>query len=206
MSQLAKVVLRTFRRPSGVLGRLAGWTMSRNNRERGLLVLDRLGIEPEDRVLEVGFGPGVSLARAAELAHRGQVVGVDHSELMWKTARKRNAKAVAAGRIELHLGTLENLPASAQPFDKAYAVNVFQFWPRPELELAALRSLLRPAGTLLLALQPRGKRHPTREDALAAADRIHRALTAAGFESIECNLLPTRPVETACVLGRAPAL
>ncbi len=112
MSKLAEVVLRTFRRPSGPLGRLAGWTMSRNNRERGLLVLDRLGIEPEDRVLEVGFGPGVSLARAAELAHRGRVVGVDHSELMWKTARKRNAEAVAAGRIELHLGTTRE-PARA---------------------------------------------------------------------------------------------
>jgi hypothetical protein len=35
---------------------------------RARLTLELLASQPEDRVLELGFGPGVALARAAELA------------------------------------------------------------------------------------------------------------------------------------------
>ena len=77
---MRKAIVQQFKRPSGVLGRLAGWIMARRNLRRNEWVVSLLGIEPNHHVLEIGCGPGVALELAAELATRGRVVGVDHSE------------------------------------------------------------------------------------------------------------------------------
>jgi len=53
-----------------------------------------LDVQPADRVLELGCGPGVAIAA---LASRGMVVGVDHSAVMIGQ-RRRNRAAVRAGR------------------------------------------------------------------------------------------------------------
>ena len=48
---------------------------------------------------ELGCGPGVAIAASSSRAARGLVVGVDHSEVMIRQARRRNAAAISAGRI-----------------------------------------------------------------------------------------------------------
>lgn len=62
-----------------------------SNLERNMRTLALVDIQPDDRVLEIGFGPGIAIERAAELARRGKVIGVDHSELMLRQASRRNA-------------------------------------------------------------------------------------------------------------------
>jgi ubiquinone/menaquinone biosynthesis C-methylase UbiE len=83
-----------------------------SNLERNMRTLALADIQPDDRVLEIGFGPGIAIERAAELANRGKVFGVDHFELMLRQVSRRNATALAAGRVELRLGTAERLPGS----------------------------------------------------------------------------------------------
>ncbi len=48
-----------------------------------------LDVQPTDRVLELGCGPGVALATLAAHATQGLVVGVDHSQVMIGQARRR---------------------------------------------------------------------------------------------------------------------
>ncbi len=202
---MASAIVRQFGRPTGLLGRLAGLIMLArpSNRERNLRTLELLEVEPVDRVLEIGFGPGFAVARAAELASRGKVVGVDHSELMLRTARRRNREAMAAGRVELHLGSAESLPPFAAPFDKVFAVNVFMFWRDPRVVLAGLRRIMRPGGVIALTFQPR-RRGATGEDTRRGAERILLALGEAGFDGPRIEILHVRPVDAACVIARAP--
>ncbi len=77
MSFVRSALVRQFGKPSGLLGTIAGLIMRvrPSNRERSLRTLALLDIQPADHVLEVGFGPGLAVARAAELASRGKVVG-----------------------------------------------------------------------------------------------------------------------------------
>ena len=120
MNSLRSALVEQFGKPSGLLGRVAGFIMRvrPSNRERNLRTLALLDIQPADQVLEVGFGPGLAIERAAELASRGKVVGIDHSALMLREARLRNAKAIADGRVELLLGSqimfLISAPASTR--------------------------------------------------------------------------------------------
>lgn len=205
MSALWNGVVRQFGNPSGPLGVLAGLAMRlrSSNRVRNLRTVELLGIQPTDRVLEVAFGPGLALARAAELASAGKVVGLDHSELMLRTATRRNAEAIGTGRVEVLLGTADALPRFDQPFDKVFAVNVYVFWDDPVSTLAGLRRIMSPGGVLALTLQPR-RPGATAADTRAAAERMTASLQAAGFADVRTEIVEVSPVIAACVLGRAP--
>lgn len=198
-------IVRQFGHPTGLLGAIAGLIMQirPSNRARNIRTVDLLDIRPEDRVLEVGFGLGLAVRRAAELASRGKVVGVDHSELMLRQARHWNARAIEEGRVELLLGSAERLPELASRFDKVFAVNVYAFWSEPVTVLHGLRGIMRPGGTIALTFQPR-RRGATAEDARRGAERMAASLRSADFVEVRVEILPMAPVAAACVLGRAP--
>jgi len=68
MNLMRHILLRMFGRPQGVLGRLGGIIMARANEKCVTWVIELLEIGPRERVLEVGFGPGVVIQRLAALA------------------------------------------------------------------------------------------------------------------------------------------
>lgn len=115
-----------------------------------------LELAPGERVLEVGFGPGVAIDAIVRSSQDVVVVGMDHSEVMLRQATSRNAAAVAAGRVHLHLASVEDPPAFDEPFHKIFAINSVGFWRDPVTRLESLRELLVPGGTLVLTVQPRG--------------------------------------------------
>lgn len=204
MSTMRSAIVEQFGRPSGPLGLVVGLIMRLrpSNRLRNQRTVELLDIRPDDRVLEVGFGPGLAVERAAELASAGTVVGVDHSEAMLRLASRRNAEAIRAGRVELLLGSASALPRFDGPFDKVLAVNVFMFWKDPVAVLTGLSQVMKPGGVIAITLQPRN-RGATADDTRAAGERIAAALRAAGFTVVRTEILEMAPVSAACVLGRA---
>ncbi len=86
--------------------------------------------------------------------------------VMIRQAQRRNAAAVAAGRVRLICASVEDLlpvagnqrgpkeaPAAPLdvPFDAVLAVNSVGFWSQPEVRLASIRHLLRLDGQVALA-------------------------------------------------------
>jgi SAM-dependent methyltransferase len=173
----------------------------RSNVERNRWVVSLLDVSPTDRVLEVGFGPGVALAELARRAHDGYVCGIDRSEVMVKQARRRGGAAVKAGVLDVRLGSAEELPAFDTPFDRVMAVNSLGFWPEPVARLEALRKALRPGGLIAIATQPRCPGATAETSAAAAAD-IAAQLETAGFDDLRVEQLDMDP-PVVCVLGTA---
>ena len=138
-----------FRQPSGFLGQLAGF-LFRINRERINWTIGQLDVQPADHMLEIGFGPGHGIQRAAGLAVLGKVAGVDFSETMLRQASRRNAVAIAAGCIELRLGDASRLPYPDNTFHKVFATNVVYFWKDPQANLQEIRRVMKPGGRLAL--------------------------------------------------------
>lgn len=159
-----------------------------------------LDVQPGERVLEIGFGPGLGVAALARRA--GRVYGVDHSEVMVRQATRRNAAAVRAGRVSLALASVDRLPPF-DPLDAVMAVNTVGFWPSPVDRLAELRGLLSPGGRIALASQPRCP-GATSETTAAAGRELAGLLREAGFETIRTEVLDLDP-PVACVLATAPA-
>jgi len=195
-------VFGQFLRPHGFGGRAAGWVMAKrgSNRERNVWAVGLLDVQPQDRVLEVGFGPGIAIQEFARRATSGLVVGIDHSEVMLQQARKRNAAAVSAGRVDLRLGSAESLPAFDAPFDKVLAVNSLLFWDDPVARLKELHDLLRPGGRIAIAYQPRGP-GSTDEVAARTGRQLAAHFTEVGFTDVRVETLALKPTAVVCVLG-----
>jgi trans-aconitate methyltransferase len=203
-SGLRGKLIGQFHRPHGIVGRLAGFILAhrRSNVERNAWTVDLLDIQTTDRVLEIGFGPGVSIAAASALAFEGLVAGIDHSETMLRMASRRNAAAIRAGRVQLVETSLEQLPSFDQPFNKVFGVNVLQFARDPIAVLRGLRESMSSGGLIAITQQSR-KRNATDQDSIRAAERVGDLLEQSGFAGTRIETLPLEPVCAACILATA---
>lgn len=202
---LRQKIVAQFRRPTGPLGALAGWIMARrpSNRMRNAWMVELLDVQPADRVLEIGFGPGLAVADAASRVGQGFVLGLDHSAAMLRPARRRNRAAIAMGRVELRLGGPNELGAEAGRFTAAMSANVVQFWNDKPAAYRAILGALAPGGRIVTVFQPRNAK-ATEADAETMAARIEEAMAEAGFSAIARQTLPLSPAPAIAVTGYRP--
>jgi SAM-dependent methyltransferase len=202
--RLGAAVRAQFGRPTGLGGRAAGFLMAHrsSNRQRNKWVVGLLDVQPDDRVLEIGFGPGLAVRELARLAAEGYVCGIDHSELMLRRAKRLNAGGIERGVVDLRLGSVQHLPTFDAPIDKILAVNATMFWRDPVARLEELCGLLRRGGLIAVAHQPRG---PGASDEIAAAKgrEMQSELVQAGFSNLRIEILTLRPA-VVCALGNRP--
>jgi SAM-dependent methyltransferase len=149
--------------------------------------------------LELGFGPGLAIRELSRIAAEGYVCGIDHSELMLRRAKRRNADGLRRGVVDLRLGSVDELPAFDALFDKILAVNAMMFWGEPIARLAELRRLLRPRGLIAMAYQPRGP-GATDETSAAKGREIAVALIRARFTEVRLETMRLKPA-VVCALG-----
>ena len=166
------ILMHAFGRPAGMLGRMGGMIMARTNRTCAAWVTTLLYIQPNDNVLEVGFGPGVGIELLAGSATVGYVAGVDVSPIMLEQARARNANGIKSGRIDLRCASVDQLPFEDNTFDKALAINSMQVWPDAMNGLREIRRVMKPGGTIALGFTPYSGR---------SKDGLSELLAEAGF-------------------------
>jgi ubiquinone/menaquinone biosynthesis C-methylase UbiE len=164
-------------------------------------VVDLLNVRPTDRVLEVGFGPGIAIRELSRRANEGRVFGLDHSNEMLRQATKRNAPAIRAGLVDLRLGSAEHLPAFEAPLNKVLAVNNMGMWPDPDRVLKELRALMSNGGRIAIVSQPRCP-GATSETTRRVGRDVAERLRLAGFVDIRSEILALSP-PVVCVLGEA---
>ena len=199
--RLVRRLVRQFHRPHGLGGYVAGWVMAHrsSNVRRNRWVVSLLDVQPSDRILEVGFGPGVAIAGLSALTPNGVVFGVDHSDVMVRVATRRNAAAIRAGRVELSQAEADALPDFGAPLDRVVAVNSIGFWPEPVARLKELHALLRAGGTIAIASQPRCP-GATAETSAKAGQEIATRLSEAGFTPKRVETLGLDP-PVVCVVA-----
>jgi SAM-dependent methyltransferase len=146
-------LIRQFGNPHGTLGLVAGRIMATraSNVERNLWIAEVLAPEPDAKILEIGHGPGIAIAQIWPKLTTGHIVGIDVSELMSKSAGKRNQDGVDRGVVEFRTGDAQHLPPDLQDLDVIYGVNVSMFWSDPRATISQLTKRLRPGGAITLA-------------------------------------------------------
>ena len=191
-----------FGRPTGMFGTIVGAIMANapSNQERIRWTIAQLELRPNDRVLEIGFGPGYAVREASKLLPEGFIAGVDHSEVMVHQAKKRNAVAMQNGKVDLRLGSVSNLPAYGEPFDKIFSINSIHFWTDPAARLKELQGLLRPGGLIAITLQPRS-RGSTSDTTDTIGKELVTYLEHAGFKKVRLEFKQAKPAPIACALG-----
>jgi len=111
-------------------------------------VLDRVGIQPSERVLELGPGPGAFTVEAARRTEPdGTLVAVDIQPKMIADV-KRKVQAAGLINVETHIASAYELPLDDGSIDRAFLVTVLPEIPDRQRALAELRRVLKPDGVL----------------------------------------------------------
>jgi ubiquinone/menaquinone biosynthesis C-methylase UbiE len=124
--------------------------------ERLQRVVERLDIQPGDRVLEIGCGHGVAATMVCERLETGRLTAIDRSPKMIEAAARRNAEHVEAGRAEFLVATFEELDLGERRFDKIFAVRVGLFHREPALAHALATKWLARGGEVLAVFDEPG--------------------------------------------------
>jgi ubiquinone/menaquinone biosynthesis C-methylase UbiE len=172
----------------------------KSNIARNRWTVGLLDVQPTDVVLEVGCGPGIALEACLSKIDDGLVVGIDHSSVMIGAAARRNAQALRSGRLELHEGGLELLPAIGLKFAKVMSINVVQFFPDMDAAFRSIFAVTQNGGRVATTFMPRNP-GARAQDALRKAEVISQSAAAAGFESTRTEVLDLRPVPAVCVIA-----
>jgi ubiquinone/menaquinone biosynthesis C-methylase UbiE len=175
MLQVRQLLMRMFGRPKGVLGRLGGVIMAHVNRDAAAQIIEMLHVRADDKVLEVGFGPGVAIQLLLPRVPAGSVAGIDYSQEMVRQAAARNATALRNRRVDLRYGSVERLPFADETFDKAFAINSMQAWPDARAGLREIQRVLKRGGNVALAFTV---------NASQPKEGVAGSLTATGFARV----------------------
>ena len=168
--------------------------MSAETAAANVAALKLLDLQPSDRVLEVGFGHGRTMERAAEALTTGFIAGVDLSEEMVRMAEYRCRHLIREGKVTVTVGDSVHLPFPDQHFDKALSVHTVYFWADPEAHLCEIRRVLAYGGRLVLGF--RSKEDKMAEDfpesvyTFYTAEEVGGLLETSGFERVDLAHAP----------------
>ena len=191
-----RFIARQLSRPTGFFGRVMGRLMNRHNAKLNAYAVRQLDLTPSDRILEIGFGGGVTLPSL--IAGAAFVGGVDRSsEMVWR-AKARFSEAVLAGRAIFREGNVEELPFEVSSFGKVCTVNTVYFWSSLDAGFAEIHRVLSPGGRVVVGFLPKERMDrmgmPKDIFTLRAPEDVIAALTKAGFSDVRIERPePTTP-------------
>jgi ubiquinone/menaquinone biosynthesis C-methylase UbiE len=115
------------------------------NPESNRIVVDLLGLSPQDRVLEVGCGPGAAIEHAANGIGPDRVAAVEPSSTFVDMARKRVPGA------DIRVGSATDIPFDDRTFTVIWSIASMHHWPERDAGLATQTAKLAPGGRLVIA-------------------------------------------------------
>ena len=111
-----------------------------------LRAIDRMDIQPGERVLEVGVGTGINLSLYPDNC---SVTGIDFSESMLEIARERAARKDIRN-VRLVQMDAADLKFADNSFDIVYAPYLISVVPDPVRVAGEMRRVCRPGGRVIL--------------------------------------------------------
>lgn len=136
----------------GLTTRLAGWRLPGQYSQDW--ILEQLNVLPYQHLLEVGYGSGKMLQTVSKKLKVGFIAGIDCSISMYQRATQRNRRAIESQLLQLHIGSIYQLPYPSQYFHTIYGTNMHLTSKDPAMEFLRLYNLLRTGGRLVTILQP----------------------------------------------------
>lgn len=182
--------------------RLGDCLVKTESKTRSGWIVEQLSIEPYQRILEVGYGMGNTLAKVGKKLKTGFLAGVDESVVMYQMAQRKNKKLLEQELLQLHIGELADLPYPPYYFDKVYVNNIHSSWKNPQQQLLQITRMLKVGGSLLMVFQPAGAK--TEDDLWVAAENLRQEYKEAGLVDIRISFMEMQPVHAVSVLGIKP--
>ena len=195
--------------PKGFFGKLLFAWMTPKTIAHAEWTAVLLDIQPEDQIIEIGFGNGANIKLLLQKAVRGSVTGAEISETAIEMATKKNAKAISEGRVKLHLAKGNALPSENNVFDKACSVATAYVIEDPGAVFKEMFRVLKPKGRAAVTFPVREnfmrfKPVATEGFYLHELSDLEAAFRNAGFVNCRTERNDRVKFGAYCILGEKP--
>ncbi|USD83290.1 class I SAM-dependent methyltransferase [Bacillus safensis] len=200
---MLSTISKTFSRPKGWLGSIAGFIMANENKALNQWAIRHLDLTDGENILEIGYGPGYSIKHMLKHYKDLHIDGLDASSTMQEQAQSRVSKRAKDKQVRLYVGKIEKTRLPGEQYDKVLSVNNFTIWDDPKTGLLNLYHTLKPGGTLVIVMQPREKGADAKRTE-EMGENILNDIQFAGFDQISIEYEEIRPTLAVCVTAKKP--
>jgi SAM-dependent methyltransferase len=207
---LLNAIGKQLQHPRGLFGKALFAWMTTKTIAHARWTADLLDVQPDDEVLEIGFGNGANIGLLAQRASKGRVAGAEVSETAIEMASKRNARAISEGRVKLHQAAGGALPFDDGTFNKACTVATVYVIADPGAVFREMHRVLKPNGLAAVTFPVREnfmrfKPTGTKGFHLHELADLEAAFREAGFVELRTERNDAVRFGAHCMLGRKPA-
>lgn len=169
-----------------------GESMERGHRPVGELAIQKMGVQPEAQVLDVGCGSGWASRLLAEKARDGRVVGIDISDEMIRVARDCSG---AFSNLTFEVASAEDLPFANGEFTDAFSMESLYYYVDMTRALSEIYRVLKPGGLFVTVVDLYQENRPSHQWIETLQVPVHLLSTSeysalfvqAGFVEIEAT-------------------
>lgn len=209
--KLFNAIGKQLQHPRGLFGKILFAWMTTMTIEHARWTLDLMDLQPDDDIIETGFGNGANIKLLLQKAARGSVTGVEISDTAIEMASKKNAKAIAEGRVKLHKAAGNVLPFEPDVYDKACTVATAYVIEDPGAIFKEMYRVLKPNGRAAVTFPVREnfmrfKPVGTEGFYLHELAALEKAFRHAGFVNCRTEYNDRVRFGAHCMLGVKPAI
>ncbi len=135
--------------------------------------VEALQLKPNDKVLEVGFGTGLTLRHYPDI--NLHIYGIDISEKMLEKGKERLKEyhKRSSNKVELKIMDAHNLEFNDNTFDAVLCPYVLTVVPKPEIVCKEIKRVLKPNGKVVVV-----NHVPREQGVIAKVEKIISPLCA----------------------------
>lgn len=164
-------------------------SMEQGHRPVGRQAIEKMRVQKDARVLDVGCGSGWATRLLAEKAKRGRVVGIDISDEMVRIARRTSS---GLRNVEFQVASAESLPFADAQFTQAFSMESLYYYRDILRALKEIHRVLATGGLFVTCVdlyQENGPSHHWIKKLqvpvhLLSIDQYHSLFQQAGFVSV----------------------
>lgn len=143
---------KQYGKPQGLLGTYIGEKMVKQHKPETLWTIELLNIAQGESVLELGCGAGYAMKLILDQTLVEQVVGVDLSPTIIRSAAIRNKNGLNAKKATLVQANVNRLPFQDENFDKVFSIHSIYFWENLSETFTEIYRVLKPGGYFVITL------------------------------------------------------
>lgn len=186
---LKEFIASQFKKPRGPFGIFTSNLMVKGNEKNYETMIEVLAPGPEEKLLEIGYGPGAGMKMIAEFCPGCTIDGIDFSRLMYKRASKFNKQYIEEGRVSLQYGDFLSAALPENHYDKIFCLNVIYFWNKLSAPFTKAYSLLKEDGFFDIYMADRKflaeQKTPDSVFNKYSVDEVMEALKSVGFNKLD---------------------
>jgi ubiquinone/menaquinone biosynthesis C-methylase UbiE len=137
-----------------------GESMERGHRPVGEQAIEKMNVQPDAVVLDVGCGSGWASRLLAERARDGRVVGIDISDEMILVAREAST---GFANVEFRVASAEELPFENGEFTDAFSMESLYYYADMSVALKEIHRVLKPGGLFVTVVDLYQENEPSHQ-------------------------------------------